>query len=292
MSSRTTILPKLPLMFQRIGDVDLPYLVYDGGPSVVILIHATGFLPWLWHPVARELSPARTVIAHFIGDYRKADPEKGGLLWATIAQDIITFCERNNIEKPLLVGHSMGGTVLTIAHAHCGLDAQGMILIEPIFLPEDFYRIHFTIQDHPLAVKALKRSNQWKNASEAMEYLKSRDLFKNWNEEILELYVHYGMKAEPGGDLHLVCSPHTEAALFMGGVHFSPWPLLPKVSCPVLLVEGGTSDSTLFTNLDKALPLFTNASHVLVKDAGHLIPMEKPAEISAIINDFLRSISV
>jgi pimeloyl-ACP methyl ester carboxylesterase len=278
------------LVTEDIGDAELPYLLYDGKGPTLIFLHATGFLPWLWHPIARELSPSYRIIAPYICDYRKADPDKGGLGWATVAKDIAALCNKNNIENPFLVGHSMGATVLTIAHVLYGIKAKGMILIEPIFLSEDFYRVGISVKDHPLASKALKRTDHWANASEAMGYLRSKALFQNWTEEMLELYIMYGMKEKKRGGLQLACSPKTEAALFMGGLRYNPWPLLPKVSCPVLVVEGDTSESKIFIDLNRSVSLLPGASHLLVKDAGHLIPMEQPIRTTAIIRDFFSSI--
>ena len=45
------------VLTQDIGDVDLSYLLYEGEGPTIVLLHATGFLPWLWHPIARELAP-------------------------------------------------------------------------------------------------------------------------------------------------------------------------------------------------------------------------------------------
>jgi lipase len=276
-------------MKQGIGDVELPYLLYDSRGPTLILLHATGFLPWLWHPIARELSPSFRIIAPYICDYRKADPEKGGLYWETVAQDIAAFCNRNNIENPYLVGHSMGATVSALANVLHGVKAKAMILIEPIFLHEDFYHAHISVREHPLASKALKRKNNWKNPSEAMVYLRSKTLFANWTEEMLELYITYGMRERKGGGLELACSPHTEAALFLGSVHYNIWPILPKVSCPVLVIEGETTDSKNYIDLERAVASLPKVSHIIVADAGHLIPMEQPAKITALIRDFVHN---
>ena len=207
----------------------------------------------------------------------------------TIAGDIFSFCEKNHIENPYLVGHSMGGTILTLAVARYGLNAKAMILIEPIFLQPDFYIYKMSVDDHPLASKAIKRTNSWGNAAEAMAYLKSKALFEKWDEEMLQLYIDYGMKEGADGDLHLLCSPGTEAALFMGGIQSDPWPLIPTVTCPVLVVEGEESDNTSFVDQKKVVSVFPSASHKVVTGAGHLIPMEKPGEITAIIREFFHS---
>jgi len=273
---------------QNIGDADLAYLLYDGQGPTLVMLHATGFLPWLWHPVARALSQTCRVIAPYFCDHRESDPEKGGLDWLVLARDFAVFCKSLKIETPCLVGHSMGATVLAMAAAQYELAPAGMILIEPIFLPQDFYQARIRVQDHPLAAKAVKRRNHWRDEPEALIYLQSKPLFEKWDAEMLSLYVRYGMKRNEEGGMELACSPRMEAALFMGGVRYDPWPLLPQVVCPVLVLEGEYSENRAFIDLQKAASLFPNASHRLVRDAGHLIPMEKPFEIAVMIRDFFQ----
>lgn len=277
-------MPKV--LTQDIGDTDLSYLLYEGDGPTVILLHATGFLPWLWHPIARELAPAWRVIAPYFCDHRESDPEKGGLNWLTIAQDLANLCKRLGIERPAMAGHSMGATVITIANACFGIDARGLVLFEPIFLPEDFYKAQITVDLHPLASKAIRRKERWEGHKEAHEYLRSKALFKNWDEEMLELYVEYGMKRLDAGGLQLACSPVREASLFMGGLQYDPWPLLPQVACPTLVLEGQESENRAYIDLKKATSLFKHGTYRLVSGAGHLIPQEKPKESLDIIREF------
>ena len=272
----------------NIGDSDLTYLLYDGSDPTLMMLHATGFLPWLWHPIARSLSSSCRVIAPYFCDHRDSDPEDGGLNWMTLAKDFSDFCCALQIRNPLLVGHSMGATVLTIATALYGLKPAAMTLIEPIFLPRDFYNAAVKVQDHPLAAKSIKRKNHWGDASEALHYLQSRPLFKPWDPEMLSLYVLHGMKSKQSGGLELACSPRKEAALFMGGVRYDPWPLLPQVTCPVLVLEGEHSENRHFIDLKKVASLFPSATYRLIKNAGHLIPMENPRETTAVIKDFFQ----
>ncbi len=53
-TSAESIIPETRV--QDIGDAEVPYLVYAGNGPALVLVHATGFLPWLWHPIARELA--------------------------------------------------------------------------------------------------------------------------------------------------------------------------------------------------------------------------------------------
>jgi len=47
-----------------IGGASIPYLYYDGNGPTIVFLHATGFLPWLWHPIARELKSSFVLVHH------------------------------------------------------------------------------------------------------------------------------------------------------------------------------------------------------------------------------------
>jgi pimeloyl-ACP methyl ester carboxylesterase len=106
---------------------------------------------------------------------------------------------------------------------------------------------------------------------------------------MLELYFRYGMSGEEGG-LRLTCSPQRETALFMGGMRYDPWPLLSRISSPVLILEGEKSDNRRFIDLDRVRSLIPDCAHHLVGGAGHLIPMEQPREVTRLIREFFGSL--
>ncbi len=269
-----------------IGDARIQYLLYPGDGPTVILLHATGFLPWLWHPIARELSRSFRVIAPYFCDHRTAEPEEGGLNWHLLAEDLTALCKCLSIEHPFLAGHSMGATIIAIAHGAHGLDAAKMVMVEPIFLPRAIYGAEVAVDQHPLASRSIRRRNGWENETEAREYLRSKPMFARWDDEMLDLYIRYGMLSGDGGGLVLACHPRREAALFMGGLHFDPWPILPEIRCPVLVVEGETSENKRFIDLPKIASLIPAGGYHLVPDTGHLVPQERPMEVFRIFADF------
>jgi len=275
------------LKMQDVGGAELPYLYYAGGPRQILFAHATGFLPWLWHPIIENFVPEYSVWAPYICNYRSCNPHEGGLSWDVIAEDLAAFCRAQKIENHLMVGHSMGATVLTIAAAAYGLKPRGMILIEPIFLPDEFYKTKINLKDHPLAAKSIKRVNHWKNEDEAMAYLKSRSFFSAWDKNVLDMYKQFGMEKSSAGDMRLTCTPESEAAMFMGGWSRDPWPLLEKIECPVLVIEGEKSPNVGLVDIKRAVSILPKGKYGSVADAGHLIPMEKPAEIAGIVKEFI-----
>lgn len=282
----------LKLRLQDVGDAELPYLFFAGEADApqMLFVHATGFLPWLWQPVIEEFAPPNNVWAPFICDYRSCNPEEGGLSWDVIARDLSTFCRSQQISEPLIIGHSMGATVSAIAAAAYGLQPRGLILIEPIFLPDQFYKMKPDIKNHPLASKSIKRTNSWKDENEAWSYLKSKALFASWDERVLRIYHKYGMQEKEVGSLQLTCTPESEAAMFMGGWDINPWPLLAKITCPVLVVEGEVTENKGLVDIQRAVSLFPRGKYQSVAGAGHLIPMQKPKETAEMIKEFTRQI--
>jgi pimeloyl-ACP methyl ester carboxylesterase len=164
-------------------------------------------------------------------------------------------------------------------------------LIEPIFLPQDFYKMKVRVDDHPLASKSIRRRNFWDDATAAKAYLRGKGIFKHWDEEFLDLYIRYGMVEGETGGLILTCSPEKEASLFMGGMAYDPWPMLPKISCPTLILEGEKSENRQFVDLKTGASKLPDGSYCLISEAGHLIPMEKPKDVIQIIADFLQSLT-
>lgn len=277
------------LLTRSIGDADLMYLLYEGDGPPMLLMHATGFHPWMWHPIARELSPRWRVVAPYVCDHRQIDPEEGGFSWLTLGEDLAEFCRREGIEDPAVVGHSMGGTVATIALGVGGLAARGLILIEPVFFSPQVYRSESKLEENPLAARALKRKDRWRDRNEARSYLRSKPLFKNWDPEMLDLYIQHGIEGTGGGDVRLVCPPKREAALYMGNQRFDPWPVLKKVNCPTLVVEGEASQYKKFVDMKKAAAAFPRGAYRMMRGASHFIPMERPRDILALIENFFGS---
>jgi len=271
-----------------IGDTAINYLHYPSDGPDLLLLHATGFLPWLWHPIAARLRDRFNIIAPYFCEHRDTEPEDGGIRWSVLADDLYRLCSGLKLKDPFVAGHSMGGTIITLCAGMHTVTPSSMILIEPIFLPPEAYKVKITVEQHPLASKSINRKSRWESVSDAESYLKSRKLFAKWDSEMLELYIRHGMEADDKGGLSLSCSPRREAALFMGGNAKDPWPLLNEIKCPVLIVEGGESENKLFLDLKETATKFPAGEYTEVKGAGHLVPMEQPEEVYKIIESFFR----
>lgn len=277
------------LLSKKINNTEFNYLLYDGNGPTVVLVHATGFIPWLWHPVAKALSKEYRVIVPCLSSHRNPDKTDHSISWGLLSDDVYQLLTALGVEKPYLVGHSMGGAIVTLVHAYFSMPAEKMVLIEPIYLPEETYNITIPIEVHPMASKAIRRGNGWKDLSECREYLLSKPFFQTWDKEIFELYLSYGLVNSLNGGVELYCSPEKEAALFLGSSGKNPWPYLSDVRCPVLVLEGETSENKHFVDYKKITSMFKHGTYLEVPGTGHLIPMEQPGETFRIIDGFIKS---
>ena len=278
-------MPKLLSSF--LGDTEVKYLLYHGPGPTIVFVHAAGFNPWLWHPIARELAGQYRIVAPFFCDHKSSELQNGGLRWPILANDLVRLLDHLEVVRPIMVGHSMGGGICILTHGIIENLSQKMVLIEPIVFSDIAYKELPDIWEHPLASRAIGRKAAWNDQKEAESYLRDKKLFKNWDDEMMKIYLTHGLTPEDSGEHRLACSPQGEAALFMGSFAKNPLPLLPKIACPVLVLEGEHSESHLYLNLPKITQTFPNGEYLLVSNTGHLIPMEKPNQVLKILQQFL-----
>ena len=280
----------VPEMSSRLIDgVEIKYLVYgEEGPDVV-LAHATGFNPYMFHPISKALSKKYRVIVPCLCSHRDPGETNSEIGWETLAGDLYSLLKSLGVEQPFLVGHSMGAVIVTLIHCLFKLPARKMVLIEPIFLPHETYGMILSVTEHPMASKAIKRKNGWQNIDACRAYFLSKPFFQSWDKEMLELYLSYGLMPEEDGGVSLACPPEKEAGLFLGSTQRNPWPLLKEAACPVLLLEGEISENRIFLDLKETTKAFRQGSYREITGAGHLIPMEKPAETLEVIETFFQA---
>jgi len=269
------------------GNSSIKYLYYHGQGPAVVLYHATGFNPWMWHPIALQLSLSNPVLVPFYCDNRSGDPYDGGVKWYDLAQDLCDMCALLDLKQPYMVGHSMGAAVMTIAGFLNPGYCRSMLLIEPIYLPEQIYGMERTVDAHPLASKSIKRKNSWKNRDDVESYLMSKKMFSSWDREMLELYIKHGFIESEDGNLRLACHPTKEAAYFMGSSYFNPWDHMAELECPVYLLEGAESGNKSFVDLKRAASEFPMGRFQSISGAGHMVPMEKPNEVVLLVRRFI-----
>jgi pimeloyl-ACP methyl ester carboxylesterase len=259
----------------------------SAGPALV-LIHATGFLAGLWRPIAERLSNQVRVVAFDQRGHGDSDTPASGYAFETFAADLQRVIEGLELERPILAGHSSGGTTIV---AHAALHPGGVsraVLIEPILpLPEWFTEPPAGRSALSLAEGARKRRAVWPDRETLYEAYRGRETFSMWREDVLRLYVDEGTFERADGQIELKCAPEIEAQFFEAVTRIDPWPMLRHLTCPTLVVWGADGNLLGHGLVERAQEALSNARTVVVPGATHFLPQERPDDVAGLIEGFL-----
>lgn len=256
-------------------------------PPPLVLIHATGFLAALWRPIAERLSRRFRVVAIDQRGHGHSGKPDTGYSFDTFADDLQRMIEALDLESPIAVGHSSGGTAI-VAHAarYPGVIRRA-VLIEPIlprpdwFQAKDGERTPFS-----MAEGARKRRAVWPSRDELFAAYGSRPAFESWEEESLRIYVDEGTRELPDGRVELLCPPELEARFFEAAASFDSDACLPKLACPTLVMWG--AESHLRARMESfAAETLPNARSIAVAHTTHFLPQEDSDRVGRIMEEFL-----
>lgn len=178
------------------------------------------------------------------------------------AEDIKAFIKLKKIEKPILMGYSMGAYICALVASE--LEVSGLILLDGAGKAEE--------KQKKLILPSLSRLQ--KNYHSADDYVaQTKNIYEGLNvewDEAVEEITRYEVRETSDGWQH-----KSEAAAmekdFTSFYAFEPGPTFEKIDCPTLLVIANGS-------LGKNDPLFTKETYTETIDkAKNLTTIEIPA---------------
>ncbi|KAF9951815.1 hypothetical protein BGZ70_000839 [Mortierella alpina] len=269
----------------------------------VLFNHANGFHKEMWEPIIARLPSTRSGSPMYAFDCRNHGDSavlNSSVLektfdWLTYAKDTLSVIDQLVTEKPLGIGHSFGANAILMAEILRPGTFSAIVAIDPTMFPAHF-KIQAPLDDHPLANLALRRRDHWKDRAEAKTKLLEKPFFRAWDPETLDIYLEHGMKEVSGKDgslgVTLKCSKFQEAITFAsdGSAIHDAFERLGEINIPVYIIAGEHSEINTPDLLQMKLEQCKNGSLDIVKDAGHLFPMEKPVETAAYVSSFMESL--
>ncbi|MDY0132571.1 MAG: alpha/beta hydrolase [Desulforegulaceae bacterium] len=273
-----------------IDGLNLSFLDSGGKKTPLHFYHANGFPVSVYLPFMERLTNDFRVIG--MGQRGQDSQTTGSTSWQSSATDLIDFIEKR-VKLPIVgVGHSIGAVATMFAAARRPDLFKKIILIDPVMLPYRyiaymaFIRIIGQKNAFILAKRARGRRNHWESRQDAYDYFKGKALFKNFKEEFLRSYITYGLKESEKGGVELVCPPEAEARVFENYPLYS-WFWPRKLKTKTLLLRAEFSDVMFMPEQKRFIKQCKNSQAIVIKNSGHLIPMEKPDEVVNHIKDFV-----
>jgi pimeloyl-ACP methyl ester carboxylesterase len=261
-------------------------LEWDGpGDLTFVLVHGFADLGHTWTEVAAQLAPHGHVIAPDLRGHGDSDwIGPGGYYYfmdyVADLDDVVTQLARPRV---VVVGHSMGGSVSSYYAGMRPDRVSALALLEGLG-PADM-----------AANEGPGRTAQWIEAwrtarakprpmaslDDALRRLRRHD-HRLGEAQALRL-AELGTRAVEGGlvwkhdPLHLTFGPYA----FRVDIAIKYW---QRITCPVLIVDGADSKLTLPADeRARRRAHFANHRHVIVEDAGHMIPRHQPARVAELI---------
>jgi pimeloyl-ACP methyl ester carboxylesterase len=133
------------------------------------------------------------------------------------------------------------------------------------------------------------RRHSWASKEEALEHLRHKKVFAQWDEQVLNDYIEHGTREEDGKRV-LSFSREVETAIY-DTLPDNLDRLLRRhpLKCPAAFIGG--LQSREMQQVGMAMTERLTRGRIMMMDGSHLFPMEQPLAAAAAIEAALRNIS-
>lgn len=246
------------------------------GPPIIIL-HGLMGASDNWLTIAKQLSATNKVYSLDLRNHGRS-PHSSDFDYAALSGDVREFIEDEEIQQPVLIGHSMGGKVAMTLALQYPLKIRKLVVVD--IAPKKYKSGYF---DALIGQLLALNVDQIRSRNEADMWLSSgipevgvrRFLLKNL------------VRGESGGFnwrpnlsvIHQSLPTITEGVAGQG--------VFEK---PSLFIRGGKSKYIPDEDFENIKALFPASEFVTIENAGHWVHAEAPAAFLAAVSEFVRDV--
>lgn len=279
----------------------IPSIDFGGAGLPLHFAHANGYTPLAYRPLIETLTPRYRVFSMFLRPLwpEQAHGPNGLKDWSPLADDLIRFLDERGEKNVIGVGHSIGGVVTLLAALRRPELFRAVVMIDPVLFPPGFLRLWTVIDKlglvrrlHPLIPATLRRQRVFKSVDAMYESYRRKKVFERIGDRNLRTCVEALVRPRPDGQVELVYPPEWEARLYLVGpqVDWQLWKELRALRPPALIVRGGDVEPGWPDGTGAVKQRLPHAEIHTIDGAGHLVPLERPGEVGAVIQSFLKKV--
>ena len=260
-----------------VGGVRLHYMRTGGGglgaEPPVVLAHGFSDAGLCWTPVAEALEADYDLIMVDARGHGRSDAPETGYTLAQMAGDLRGVIAGLGLHRPAVMGHSMGGGS-TLALAGLYPDVPGAIILEDAgaLSPADFPHRR-QAAENPAQAMFVRLQNKTRDELIA----EMRTQHPDWSEAELGPWADAKLRLHP------------RAATFDPTIGIAWQELLPRITCPALLITADL-DRGAMVSPERAAEMHRQLSQLQIAHipgAGHNIRREQFDRFLEVVRSFL-----
>lgn len=252
--------------------IDLHYIRTGGAKPPVVLLHGLMGGGACWTPLARALEGDFDVVMPDARGHGSSSAPHHGYGYDDHARDAEGLIRDLGLERPVVLGHSMGGMTAAVVASRGAVRIRGLVLVEPSFLSPERQR---EVRDSDVA-------DQHRQA-----------LGLQWSELVAQARARHPQRAPELVELQAEARLQTRMAAF--DVLTPPNPdyrdVVRATDAPTLLVMGDRSPVLTRETAMELQRLNPRVRTEQVQDAGHGLPFEQPERLKTVVVSFLRELA-
>ncbi len=277
----------------RAGAVSIHYAEGPKNGPYLVLLHGLARDWKSFSVLLPELTSRFHVFALDLRGHGASSRIARGYRITDYAQDVSAFVKQVLPGGAAIFGHSLGAEIGMCVAADENCRVSALILGDPVISPENFARSMYDplfLQLHKLILRGGSQQVLAHGLGKIEirvpgfdEALRIEELPGNTVPVLLE-WARCAMQTDP-----------ETLAMTLNGSSFEGWDpaqILPRISCPALLLQGNPELDALLTDDDVklALSLLPRAKHVKFPLLGHALFMQQPKPVLNAVTSFLQEL--
>jgi len=265
----------------------------------MVFLHANGYPPECYRILLQAMATKYHVTAMHLRPLWPGSQASDLDSWHPLSEDFLRFLHERSLTEVIAVGHSMGAIVALRAALSKPAFFRALILLDPVLMGRctilkwQLLRSLGGVQFlQPRISWTRQRRRVFVDLEQAFRAYHRRAVFQSLSDANLRTMIEGLTAPLVGGGYSLRYSPEWEARIYETAVwrDWDLWKGIPGFAVPLLIIHGEHSDTfpeIRSRDVRTANPRIRSRS---VKEATHLVPLEKPTEVFSLIDEFLTGV--
>lgn len=280
-----------------------PLVLSTRGP-LLLHAHANGYPPEVYQSFLAPFLDTYQTRAIFLRPFWPGSEPDSLHDWRIFRNDYLDvlpaqLAETEGEETLIGMGHSLGAMTTLMAAIEAPDIFRALVLIEPTIFPNwvgllmrGLGPLHLFRYFHPLVRRTLRRKTSFADQESMFQNYRQKKIFAAIPDRVLRDYVRGLAVPQGDGTVRLKYSPDWEVKIYEtgGSADRYVWENLERIPCPVLVLRGERSDTVSQKTLERIARGLPRGQAVTLPSVGHLLPLEAPEQVAAVVLDFLDSV--